>query len=172
MMAKYVCDWCGKEFERQESYMKGKRHAFCCRQCLSNFSDKSKNPEGYAALKDYTNMSSHMSRLNKEMNPGRMTPTTRAKVREARLGQGECNGYSKIYGRAAHRVIMEQMIGRPLKPEEVVHHRDFNRYNNAPENLQLFENSAAHTRFHNEYRWFIKQLELLEEEENAANRSS
>lgn len=166
MKVRYTCDWCGKEFERQECYMKGKKHSFCSRQCLWNFSNRSKNPDGYARLKDYTGMSRHMTKLNREMNPERMNPDTRAKLREAHLGKGECRGYSKIYGRRAHRVVMEQILGRPLRPEEVVHHRDFNRYNNAPENLQLFENQAAHTKFHAEYRWFLKQLELLEAEES------
>lgn len=27
MMRSYRCDWCGTEFERLESYMKGKKHA-------------------------------------------------------------------------------------------------------------------------------------------------
>ncbi len=168
MLIKYKCDWCGKDFMRQEYFMKGKKHSFCCRQCLWDFSSKAKNPESYSTLKDLTGPGRHLSQLNRELNPERMTPETRAKLRDAHLGKGECHGYSKIYSRAAHRVVMEQMLGRPLKPEEVVHHRDFNRYNNSPENLQLFENSAAHARFHAEYRWFLKQLKKLKEEENEA----
>ncbi|HUU57262.1 MAG TPA: HNH endonuclease [bacterium] len=47
-----------------------------------------------------------------------------------------------------HRYVMEQIIGRPLRPEEVVHHNDRDRVNNAPENLTLYENEAAHAAFH------------------------
>lgn len=166
MMRTYECDWCGKKFDRSDCYMKGKKHAFCSRQCLADFSSKSKNPAKYADLKDFTNISSHMTRLNEEQNPMRMTPEVRAKLRDARLGKGECNGYSKIYGNLAHRVIAEQMLGRPLMVGEVVHHRDGNRYNNSPENLVVFPTVGDHTRFHNEFRWFIRQLKQIQEVEH------
>jgi hypothetical protein len=39
---------------------------------------------------------------------------------------------------------MEKKLGRYLKPEEVVHHIDFVRYNNNPENLYLFKNIKEH----------------------------
>ncbi len=47
-----------------------------------------------------------------------------------------------------HRLVMEQIIGRYLKPEETVHHIDGNRLNNAPENLMLFESKSAHRKHH------------------------
>jgi hypothetical protein len=167
MMRTYKCDWCGKEFERLECCMKEKKHTFCCRQCLADFSNKNKNPIGYAAIKDFTNISDHMTKLNKAMNPTRMTLETRNKLRDAHLGKGKCKGYSKIYSRLAHRVIAEQLLGRPLTDKEVVHHRDGNRYNNTPENLVVFPTAGDHTRFHNELRWFIRQISLLQEKENA-----
>lgn len=55
----------------------------------------------------------------------------------------------KYRGRYAleYRVIAEKMIGRPLKKNEVVHHKDGNRKNNAPENLEVLDKSA-HTKLH------------------------
>lgn len=47
-----------------------------------------------------------------------------------------------------HRHVMERIIGRRLRPEEVVHHNDHNRANNARENLTLYENDAAHRAYH------------------------
>jgi hypothetical protein len=49
--------------------------------------------------------------------------------------------------RLEHQVIMEQKLGRPLSPGEVIHHIDGNKANNAPENLQLTTQSK-HIREH------------------------
>lgn len=43
-----------------------------------------------------------------------------------------------------HRLVMEKMIGRYLLPKEVVHHKDGNKLNNSPENLQLFSENSEH----------------------------
>ena len=48
---------------------------------------------------------------------------------------------------AEHRLVMEGMIGRFLLPGEVVHHKDGDKHNNAPENLQLFASNAEHMSF-------------------------
>ncbi len=49
-----------------------------------------------------------------------------------------------------HRLFMEQYLGRPLRPDEVVHHIDGNRSNNTLANLQLLtrrkHNVTAHSK--------------------------
>lgn len=45
-----------------------------------------------------------------------------------------------------HRLVMEGVLGRYLRPEEVVHHIDGDPSNNAPANLRLYANQGEHTR--------------------------
>jgi hypothetical protein len=55
--------------------------------------------------------------------------------------------YRKLNGRHEHRVVAEQMLGRPLNRGEIVHHIDGNKHNNTPENLQVMTQSE-HIRAH------------------------
>lgn len=43
--------------------------------------------------------------------------------------------------RLEHRVVMERNLGRALRAEEVVHHRDGDKSNNSPENLEVMSQS-------------------------------
>lgn len=145
MKLKIKCDWCGKTMVRCPSQIKN--HNFCSRSCLADFSNKSKNPEGYKLLKDYTNMGKHMSEMNRRLNPTRMTEETRSKLRACHLSEGNGRTYAKIYGEKVHRLVAEKMIGRPLLPNEVVHHIDQNKRNNDPNNLMVMTPSE-HSRLH------------------------
>lgn len=47
-----------------------------------------------------------------------------------------------------HRFIMEQQIGRYLKPQERVHHINGIHQDNRAENLRLFNDTSEHSKFH------------------------
>lgn len=63
-----------------------------------------------------------------------------------------------------HIVVAEKMIGRSLKyygnnnkDNEIIHHIDFNGFNNDPENLHIC-NSSDHRTIHNKFGGSIKEL--------------
>lgn len=66
----------------------------------------------------------------------------RRRVGEGTLTRG---GYVRVVvgGRTVyqHHLVMEDLIGRRLLPEETVHHKNGVRHDNRPENLELWSSS-------------------------------
>ena len=154
------CDWCGKAFDRYPCQVVGKKHVFCSKNCLWEASSKNKNPEGYASIKDLSAVSKHMTELNREMNPQRMTAEVRKKLSDSKYATGEGKTYAKRCGRHEHRVVAEEMLGRELLDGEVVHHLDFNHRNNDPTNIMIFPSQAAHAKYHNVLNRFFQTGEI------------
>lgn len=78
-------------------------------------------------------------------------------ISKAKTGKGrgyskKPSGYIEITmgehkGRSEHVVVMERIIGRRLMANECVHHKDENKSNNDPSNLELMTRSE-HSRHH------------------------
>ena len=51
----------------------------------------------------------------------------------------DCRGY--VY---EHRLVASEMVGRPLRDGEIVHHRDGDPLNNSPANLEIVASIGHH----------------------------
>ena len=58
-----------------------------------------------------------------------------------------------------HRIVMERHIGRKLRRDEHVHHKNHNRKDNRIQNLELM-NNREHHRYHAKRHW-MKQISML-----------
>ena len=56
-----------------------------------------------------------------------------------------------------HRYIVEQMLGRKLDTNEVVHHKDGDKWNNDPSNLEVMTREE-HTRLHQTGRKYGEEM--------------
>lgn len=86
----------------------------------------------------------HGQRVRRYGDPNYVTTHEefQTKCRMAQLKRfSTAKGYRRLYGRHEHRVVAEAMLGRPLVKGEIVHHKDGNKRNNAPENLEVMTQS-------------------------------
>jgi hypothetical protein len=75
-----------------------------------------------------------------------------AKLRPCRGTRTSSSGYIEFTtgpnkGRSVHVLAMENLLGRRLRPNEIVHHKDENRTNNDLSNLELLSR-GEHSRLH------------------------
>ena len=142
-----ICDVCGKSFHRKPSQIRIRKRHYCSRAC--HYIDKRKYMSGE---------NNHQYGLK-----GSANASWKADKKESRYGyiQIRCpehpfrDGNDFVF---EHRLVAEKYLltaensieisgNKYLKPGYVVHHKDFDRKNNTPENLQVMT-FAEHQSFH------------------------
>jgi hypothetical protein len=108
-----------------------------------------------------------------------LSPARLKQLRQSPVGSGKETGIRRLYGpdhpnwkgghvngqgyrivyhngkrRVEHRVIAEEILGRSLTSDEVVHHKDGNRANNSPNNLEVMTR-RRHTKTNNGIRAYF-----------------
>lgn len=156
------CATCDKVYLIKPS--KVKTNNFCGKDCYKMYKARNqiisscfrcgkhviKSPSK-ASKRDFCSKACNMKTLNEELNPTRMNMETRLKIRESRLNKGNGQTYEKTFGQHTHRWVAELILGRKLKPEEVVHHIDGDKRNNKPSNLIVFPSQSEHLEWHRKH---------------------
>ena len=58
------------------------------------------------------------------------------------------HGYVRYGRQYLHRLVTSAWLGRELRDGEVIHHKDGDRTNNHPDNLEVVENNGIHCAMH------------------------
>lgn len=134
------CQTCGKKVERVLSRVKRhKKFIFCDRKCQAK-GLKGVNLSGFFKKGDTGKKCINYKNGTQEEN-GYIAVLVPDHPRVQRRGY--------VY---EHRLVMEAHIGRYLRPEEVVHHINFDTTDNKIENLMLFDNDQEHQKYHRQLK--------------------
>ena len=149
------CEWCGTQFVAFPSTIREGKGRFCSYVC------------GRLAMRTRLWQTCAYCGVAFEAIPARnqrfCSPPCFA---ESRRRADDTTGYTWCEApdgrwRGKHRIIAEQVLGRVLRPGEVVHHVNRARADNRPENLRVFVSKGEHTRWHRQQERLCYVLENI-----------
>lgn len=141
MLFLHNCKHCKKEFARDRLSRKycslecahaarKEEKTYCCKQCGEEFKDR-----GHGRTERIYCSRRCANRARPGVN-GLSNPGLRRCIAQ-RDGYVKVSLDDKFIG-LEHRLVMEKMLGRKLRPGETVHHKNGVRHDNRPENLELW----------------------------------
>ncbi len=120
-------------------YLKTKGHRKKTSKTLKKYFQ---SPEGIKARKKLSEFGKlQTGEKSTQWKGGRIIQNGYIKVMKKDHPHANGDGYVQ-----EHRLVMEKMAGRYLKPSERVHHIDRNRKNNNPSNLLLCKDISEHSK--------------------------
>ena len=138
------CESCGSKLKLNNT-RDIERKRFCSRKCL------------YAIIQPNRFVPPHSEGTKQKMRESKQNLLTTGwkpigwRKYTPQIRYSEHHQYLFKGHRRIHRLVMEQIIGRLLTSNELVHHKDENKVNNNPGNLEIVTRSE-HMKLHTQRR--------------------
>jgi hypothetical protein len=139
----FVCLECGKTFQKYACLLSNPERTFCSKQCVGKA--KRHGSTLHCAMCD----SEFYRRFGEQdLDVRKNQFCSKECYQEWRSLYRKADTYIKVGSRHLHRIIAEQILGRSLTKDEVIHHMDEDKHNNHPSNLALLPDQAFHAKVH------------------------
>ena len=145
------CDFCGKDFSDYKSNRNHNPPKFCSSKC---YHDSTRSMPIYKIC-EYCGKEIVLNAKTKNRRFCSIKCSNSYRCEHTQKKTYLKKGYKCLWikGRGdvqEHIYLMEQHLGRRLRKDEVVHHKDFNKLNNSISNLQVMTR-AEHSLLHRKY---------------------